>query len=126
MNALYHIRYLYRSLIVPQMIHYYVSIRLLLFPKLSENPIDIYYLKLCATACAGVCDNYKRLHHYSIALTYSPLAVQWIFLSGNLSDPIIYPTHSVPNFIRTHPYLLYLERPSRTLNACNYLERIFM
>jgi len=42
----------------------------------------MHYLKLCAIACQGLCESYKRLHQQSMAFCYSPIATQSLFLAG--------------------------------------------
>ncbi len=64
------------------MIEYSTTVRLLLFPQISESSVQPKYLKLCAVACARVCESYKRLHLEGRALSYSPMATQRLFLSG--------------------------------------------
>ncbi|EXJ88132.1 hypothetical protein A1O1_05060 [Capronia coronata CBS 617.96] len=64
------------------MIQYSLSVRVVLFPQLSEDPVNQHYLQLCADACVKVCETYKRLHHKSNSISYTPLATQWLFLSG--------------------------------------------
>jgi hypothetical protein len=63
------------------MIPYYKVLRLLLYPQLSEQNLNLHYLKLCADACAGICAAYKRLHRIGRA-DCSPFAVQALFLTG--------------------------------------------
>jgi hypothetical protein len=63
------------------MIPYYKCVRLLLYPQLSEPDLSLEYLKICAEACAGICEAYKRLHNIYGA-DASPLAVQSLFIAG--------------------------------------------
>jgi hypothetical protein len=63
------------------MIVYHKCVRLLLYPQLSESSLNLQYVKLCANACAGVCEAYKRLHR-KMKAGYSPLSLQTVFLAG--------------------------------------------
>lgn len=63
------------------MIPYYKVIRLLIYPQLSETNLNLSYLKICADACAGICEAYKRLHRLA-RTDCSPFAVQALFLTG--------------------------------------------
>jgi hypothetical protein len=63
------------------MASYYKSIRVLLQPRLYEKQIDPRYLELCAEACRGVCETYKRLH-YRIPLVFTSVSLQTVFLAG--------------------------------------------
>ncbi|RDW60223.1 hypothetical protein BP5796_11829 [Coleophoma crateriformis] len=63
------------------MVAYHKCVRLLLYPQLSEKPINKKYLNLCAQACGGVCTRYKSLHH-SMNIGFSPLSLQNVFLAG--------------------------------------------
>ncbi|KAH6669955.1 fungal-specific transcription factor domain-containing protein [Halenospora varia] len=63
------------------MASYYKSIRVLLQPRLYENTINKRYLSLCADACRGVCETYKRLH-YRIPLAFTSVSLQTVFLAG--------------------------------------------
>jgi hypothetical protein len=64
------------------MILYHKCVRLLLYPLLSRPVLSLQYLKLCAEACAGICEAYKRLHR-KLKADYSPLSLQSVFLAGN-------------------------------------------
>lgn len=63
------------------MASYYKSIRVLLQPRLYEKKINPRYLGLCAEACRGVCETYKRLH-YRIPLVFTSVSLQTVFLAG--------------------------------------------
>lgn len=63
------------------MIPYYKVIRLLIYPQLSGTNLNFPYLKLCADACVGICEAYKRLHRMG-RTDCSPFAVQALFLTG--------------------------------------------
>ncbi|KAH9902335.1 fungal-specific transcription factor domain-containing protein [Xylariomycetidae sp. FL2044] len=63
------------------MVYYFKCKRLLLFPQISKTPVNPKYLKECATACAGVCGAYKRLHQ-AMAVGYSIMALQTVFMAG--------------------------------------------
>jgi hypothetical protein len=63
------------------MVAYHEVVRLLLYPSLFTAPLDTHYLHLCALACSGVCQTYKRLHH-SMNFGPSPLSLQSVFLAG--------------------------------------------
>lgn len=63
------------------MIPYYKVVRLLLYPQLSEDNLDLEYLIICAEACSGICEAYKRLHDIYKA-DCSPLAIQSLFIAG--------------------------------------------
>jgi hypothetical protein len=65
------------------MVSYYRCVRLLLYPQLlvTDSPVNMEYLKLCAEACGGVCQAYKRLHH-KFAVGFSTLSIQSVFLAG--------------------------------------------
>lgn len=63
------------------MASYHKAIRVLLQPRLYENIINPRYLDLCAEACRGVCEVYKRLH-YRIPLVFSSMSLQTVFLAG--------------------------------------------
>lgn len=65
-----------------QMVSYYRCIRLLLYPQLTESPVNIEYLRICAEACGGVCIAYKRLHH-KFSIGFSTLSIQSVFLAGS-------------------------------------------
>lgn len=67
------------------MIFYYKCVRLLLYPQLAKPNLNLQYLKICAEACAGVCEAYKRLHR-TLEADYSPLALQSMFLAGMSID----------------------------------------
>jgi hypothetical protein len=75
-----------------QMVPYYRCIRLLLYPQLSESPVNMKYLKLCVDACGGVCRTYKRLHH-QFSIGFSTLSIQSVFLAGKT------PYHQLPRNI---------------------------
>ncbi len=62
-------------------IHYYRCVRYLLYPKLSENPVNMRYVKLCADACAGILTDYRRLHQV-FPIGFSALSIQSVFLAG--------------------------------------------
>ncbi|KAI1774282.1 fungal-specific transcription factor domain-containing protein [Hypoxylon cercidicola] len=63
------------------LISYYRSVRSLLYRQLSEVPVNLQYLRLCAEAGAGICEGYKRLHR-KFANGYSPISLQTVFLAG--------------------------------------------
>ncbi|RDW58443.1 hypothetical protein BP5796_12373 [Coleophoma crateriformis] len=63
------------------MILYHKCVRCLLFPQLSEPLLNLQYVKLCAEACAGVCETYKRLYR-TLKPGYNPLSLQSVFLAG--------------------------------------------
>ncbi|RDI86727.1 hypothetical protein Vi05172_g3157 [Venturia inaequalis] len=63
------------------MASYHKAIRVLLQPRLYEKAINPRYLDLCAEACRGVCEVYKRLH-YRIPLVFSSVSLQTVFLAG--------------------------------------------
>jgi hypothetical protein len=63
------------------MASYHKSIRVLLQPRLYEQNIDQRYLDLCAEACRGVCQTYKRLHQ-RIPLAFTSVSLQSVFLAG--------------------------------------------
>jgi hypothetical protein len=63
------------------MASYYKSVRVLLQPRLYEQNIDQRYLDLCAEACRGVCQTYKRLHQ-RIPLAFTSVSLQSVFLAG--------------------------------------------
>lgn len=63
------------------MASYHKAIRVLLQPRLYEKTINPRYLDLCAEACRGVCEVYKRLH-YRIPLVFSSMSLQTVFLAG--------------------------------------------
>jgi hypothetical protein len=63
------------------MIPYYNVIHLLVYPQFSESKLNISYLKICADACAGICEAYIRLYHMG-RTDCSPFAVQALFLTG--------------------------------------------
>ncbi|KAI0483343.1 fungal-specific transcription factor domain-containing protein [Xylariaceae sp. FL0804] len=63
------------------MVYYFKCKRLLLYPQISRNAVNARYLKDCATACAGVCGAYKRLHQ-AMAVGYSIMALQTVFMAG--------------------------------------------
>lgn len=71
------------------MILYYKCVRLLLYPQLSKPNLNLQYLKMCAEACAGVCESYKRLHRI-LRADYSPLSLQSLFLAGSYNIPTDY------------------------------------
>lgn len=64
-----------------QMASYHKSLRVLLQPRLYEQHIDQRYLDLCAEACRGVCQTYKRLHQ-RIPLAFTSVSLQSVFLAG--------------------------------------------
>lgn len=63
------------------MASWHKAIRVLLQPRLYEKSINPRYLELCAEACRGVCEVYKRLH-YRIPLVFSSMSLQTVFLAG--------------------------------------------
>jgi hypothetical protein len=62
-------------------IHYHRCVRFLLYPSLAETPVNMQYLKLCASACAGIIAGYRRLHHV-FPVGFSALSIQSVFLAG--------------------------------------------
>ncbi|KAK5655169.1 hypothetical protein OQA88_6068 [Cercophora sp. LCS_1] len=63
------------------MVFYYKTLRLLLYPQISKTPANPRFLKACASACAGLCRTYKRLHE-SLAVGYSTMSLQSVFMAG--------------------------------------------
>ncbi|KFA46129.1 hypothetical protein S40293_03749 [Stachybotrys chartarum IBT 40293] len=64
------------------MAYYYKCMRFLLYPVvLSSEIADVYFLKRCAEACAGVCRTYKKLHQ-SVPVGFSVMALHSIFIAG--------------------------------------------
>ncbi|KAH8645455.1 fungal-specific transcription factor domain-containing protein [Xylariales sp. PMI_506] len=63
------------------LVFYYKCQRLLLYPQVSKAPVNPRFLKECATACAGVCGAYKRLHQ-AMSVGYSIMALQTVFMAG--------------------------------------------
>lgn len=63
------------------MIPYYKVIRLLIYPQLPGTNLNLPYLKICAEACAGICEAYKRLHRMG-RTDCSPFTIQALFLTG--------------------------------------------
>lgn len=68
------------------MILYHKCVRCLLFPQLSESLLNLQYVRLCAEACAGVCEAYKRLYR-TLKADYTPLSLQSVFLAGEQLGP---------------------------------------
>ncbi|KFA70194.1 hypothetical protein S40285_04420 [Stachybotrys chlorohalonatus IBT 40285] len=60
---------------------YYKAFRTLLQPRLYEKNIPERYLELCAEACRGVCQTYKRLHT-KLPIAFTSLSLQSVFLAG--------------------------------------------
>ncbi|ETN38231.1 uncharacterized protein HMPREF1541_06262 [Cyphellophora europaea CBS 101466] len=63
------------------MASYYKTMRLLLQPRLYDKPISPRYLGLCAEACRGLCETYKRLHS-KVPISFSSFSLQSVFLAG--------------------------------------------
>ncbi|KAI0176924.1 fungal-specific transcription factor domain-containing protein [Pestalotiopsis sp. NC0098] len=63
------------------MVYFFKCKRLLLYPQISKTPVNLRFLKECATACAGVCGAYKRLHQ-AMSVGYSIMALQTVFMAG--------------------------------------------
>lgn len=63
------------------MVYFFKCKRLLLYPQISKTPVNPRFLKECATACAGVCGAYKRLHQ-AMSVGYSIMALQTVFMAG--------------------------------------------
>jgi hypothetical protein len=64
-----------------QMVFYYKTLRLLLYPQLSQSQGNVRYLAKCAEACSGVCQTYKKLHQ-NISVGFSLMALQTVFMAG--------------------------------------------
>jgi hypothetical protein len=67
-------------------IHYHRCVRFLLYPSLAETPVNMQYIKLCASACAGIIAGYRRLHHV-FPVGFSALSIQSVFLAGKIVLP---------------------------------------
>ncbi|KAH7027251.1 fungal-specific transcription factor domain-containing protein [Microdochium trichocladiopsis] len=67
------------------MVHYFKSKRLLLYPQLAKTPVNLKFLKECATSCSGVCGAYKRIHQ-AMAVGYSLMALQTVFMAAEIFD----------------------------------------
>lgn len=76
------------------LVFYYKCQRLLLYPHISETTVAPRLLKECARACAGVCGAYKRLHQ-SLAVGYSLMALQTVFMAGKIT--LLPPFHTSSN-----------------------------
>ncbi|KAK9792793.1 putative Zn(2)-C6 fungal-type domain-containing protein [Seiridium cardinale] len=63
------------------MVYFFKCKRLLLYPQISKTTVNPRFLKECATACAGVCGAYKRLHQ-AMSVGYSLMALQTVFMAG--------------------------------------------
>jgi hypothetical protein len=63
------------------MASYYKTVRVLLQPRLYEKTINERYLLICAEACRGICETYKRLHS-RLAISFTSFSLQSVFLSG--------------------------------------------
>jgi hypothetical protein len=63
------------------MASYYKTLRILLQPRLYETNVQERYLGLCAEACRGVCETYKRLHT-KLPISFTSLSLQSVFLAG--------------------------------------------
>lgn len=72
---------------IQQMASYYKTMRLLLQPRLYGKPINPRYLGLCAEACRGLCETYKRLHSKA-PISFSSFSLQSVFLAGMLLPPL--------------------------------------
>ncbi|KAI0117437.1 fungal-specific transcription factor domain-containing protein [Daldinia grandis] len=62
-------------------LHYYRCVRFLLYPQLAKTPVNMLYLKTCASACIGIITDYRRLHH-AFPIGFSALSIQSVFLAG--------------------------------------------
>lgn len=60
---------------------YYKTVRVLLQPRLYEKTIQEKYVELCAEACRGLCETYKRLHT-KLPIAFNSLSLQSVFLAG--------------------------------------------
>ncbi|KAH7325608.1 fungal-specific transcription factor domain-containing protein, partial [Stachybotrys elegans] len=63
------------------MASYHKTLRILLQPRLYERNVQDRYLGLCAEACRGVCETYKRLHT-TLPISFTSLSLQSVFLAG--------------------------------------------
>lgn len=63
------------------MASYYKALRILLQPQLYVEGVRERYLELCAEACRGVCETYKRLHT-KLPVCFTSLSLQSVFLAG--------------------------------------------
>jgi hypothetical protein len=63
------------------MASYYKTVRILLQPRLYEKTANTNYITICAEACRGLCETYKRLH-YRLPIAFTSLSLQSVFLAG--------------------------------------------
>lgn len=73
------------------MASYYKTLRILLQPRVYEKGTPSRYLQLCAEACRGLCETYKRLHT-RLPVSFTSLSLQSVFLAGksHLKAPSTY------------------------------------
>lgn len=67
-------------------IHYHRCVRFLLYPQLSQTPVNHDYVQTCAKACQGIIGDYRSLHR-KFPVGFSALSIQSVFLSGGCSGP---------------------------------------
>jgi hypothetical protein len=87
------------------MASYHKTMRVLLQPRLYEKSVSERYFDLCAEACRGLLETYKRLH-CRLPIAFTSLSLQSVFLSGlTLVYCLWHSSNSQPTF--------------RSLNALN-------